>query len=172
MKFQPNTVAADLPHDGIAVFLRMIVNGLRHISQKIPGLHLLQSNVNTFLRHLHKPACFLRYIPKHKHTRGVGKIAFIYSRYIHIDNIAILKKACLIRYAVTYHLVNGSTDTLRKSLVIKRRGNTSQLLCHIPDNPIYLFRTHAHMNLSLNLIQNRNIQFTAFPDSLQLFRRL
>ena len=172
MKLQSNAVPTDLPHDGITVLFRIVIDCLRHIPEKVPGLHLFKPHINAFFRNPHEPLCLLGHISQHKHARGVRKITLIYSRYVHIHDIAVPQQTVFVGNAVAHHLVDGGADAFRVALVAQRSGNSAHLLCHVTNNLINFLRTHADMNLPCNLVQNRDIQFAAFPDALKLFRSL
>ena len=161
-----------LTNNGITVGFSMIIDRLCHISQEVPWSDLFQAHVNTFPGNLYQSPFLLRHVTKHKHTGGIGEISLVYCRYIYIYNITILQNSLFTGDSMTHHLIDGSAHTLRKAVIVKRCGNASHLLGHIINQFIDLFRTHAHMDLSCNLIQNRYIDPAALSNSFYLLRRL
>ena len=69
---------------------------------------------------------------------------------------------------MTYLIIDGSTYTVRISLVVQRCRNTAHLRCHIINDLIDLCCIHSLMNMLLNIIKHCNIDLAALPDACDL----
>ena len=117
MEFQSHSMAADVDDHAVAVCFRVAVHRIRHISQKPPGLHLFDSLLHTFLRHLHQPEIFLLHISNAEHTGGIPVIPVIDGRNIHIDDVAVLQHIRFAGNTVADLAVDGGADALREALI-------------------------------------------------------
>ena len=90
MEFQSHAVASHILHHCIAVLFHMVMDGLAHVSQISPWLHLLESLFHRFPGDAHQLLLFRSHIPDHKHTGGIGIIAVEDGGHIHVDDIALL----------------------------------------------------------------------------------
>ncbi len=68
-------------------------------------------------------------------------------------------------------LVDRCADTVGIAFVIQRCGNAAHVACHCVNEMVDFRCIHAFMNLPADLVQYRHIDFTAFSDLLNLFRR-
>ena len=120
MKFQTDSVAADMADYVVAVLQGMFMDGMSHISYGSPGFYLGNSDFNTFFDCFYKFFLFRTYLTDAEHSGRIGKITVVNRGDIHIYNIPCLQNLILGRDSVAYNLVYRGTDTFGEALIVQR----------------------------------------------------
>ena len=145
---------------------------MSYVSHKSVWFCSLSPYLQAFFCHTDKLFLFRRCLSDYEHTRRVSVISVINRGKVDIYYISLLQHIFFFGNAMTYHLVNACTHTLRKTFISQACRDASVRHTIIIAYLVNLKSTHSRMNVLGDLIQNTGIYNSALSDTFYLFRCL
>src|SRR5712692_171460 len=131
MEFSPDSMAAELAHDAVAVRFSMLLDRRADVTEKSPGAHLTDAEPHALVSGLAQPLCLDRRFADVVHAAGIAVKTVLDHGDVDIQDIAGLEHA-LPWNAVADLVVDRGADRFRKGLVAGRgviqRGGDRLLL--------------------------------------------
>ena len=171
MEADAHAVPAHFAHHAVAVLFRVVVHGLPHVAEEAPRLHFLQSQLHAFAGHVHEPALFLADRADAEHPRGVGKVAVVDGRNVHIDDVAVLEGHIVGGDTVADFLIDGGAGAFGEPAVAERGGDAAKLPGLFKNQPVDFGGGHARLDVRRHMVKHGDVDLAAFADAHDLFGR-
>ena len=135
MEVAADAVAAELAHDGKALFLGIGLDDVADVAQACAGSHLLDAQPQALPGDIHQTLGQHRRLADHEHAAGVAVEAILDDRDIDVEDVAVLELA-VTGDAVADLVVDRRTDRLgvgrmARRGVIERRGDRALHVGHV-----------------------------------------
>ena len=117
MELHATAVTTEVAHDGAAVLLSVLLYGGADVAQACPRLGHAHADVPALARHIHQPLAFGADVADEEHPRGIGEVAFVDGRNVHVDDVAALQVFLCAGDAVAHDIVDADAHALRETLV-------------------------------------------------------
>src|SRR5256714_210071 len=132
VEFSPDSMAAELAHDAVAVGFGVLLDRRADVTEKGPGAHLADAEPHALVGRLAQPLCLDGRLADIVHAAGIAVKAVLDHGDVDIEDVACLEHA-LARNAMADLVVDRGADRLRKGLVagrgiVQRRGDRLLLL--------------------------------------------
>src|SRR6266705_2955608 len=131
VEFSPDSMAAELAHDAVAVGFGMLLDRRADVTEKSPGTHLTDAEPHALVSGLAQPFCLDRRFADVVHAAGIAVKTVLDHGDVDVQDVARLEHA-LPRNAVADLVVDRGADRLRKGLIAGRsvveRGRDRLLL--------------------------------------------
>ena len=173
MELQSDTVTAEVAHDGEAVTVGVLLDGVTQVAHKDIRLaaHLL-AYFQTLPGYIDQLLLFGRRAADDEHAAGVGVVAVEDGGAVHIDDVALFEHNVLGGDAVTDDLVDAGAAALGEALIIEGRGDAAAPGRRFVDDAVDLLGGHTLADLLLNGVEYRRVKHASTTDTLNLLGRL
>ena len=127
----PDTVAAELAHDGAVVALGMVLDRVPDVAEPGARPHPLDPAPHALAADPGDPLADERRLADEEHAAGIAVVAILDHRDVDVDDVAVLQPP-IARDAVADHVVDRRADGLRKAAVVEWGGDRLLLLHDVP----------------------------------------
>jgi len=151
---EADAVATKVPHDAVAILLRVLLDVEPDLAEVFARLDLLDANLQTLGGDGDELLGLVGDLADREHPAGVAVVTLDDASHVDVDDVTLGEDRVRRRDTVTDHLVDRGADALREAAVVQRRWDGIEPQRVVVDDRVDRFGGDARLDVLADAVED------------------